>query len=180
MKLMILKHEFDSLVEYMEKEAKGLGILEQDIDQIEIETMANLRFTFPGTTNQLELIRRITRRLASILDFSEQVLDDIGLAIDEACTNVINHSYRGDHSGNIKVDFELNPVKFIIMIVDEGYSGQTFNPDLLSPIDKEAYLQKLTRGGLGVHLIKKIMDEVEYTVSPGVSNCLKMVKYTYR
>jgi len=55
---------------------------------------------------------------------------------------------------------------------------ETFNPDLLSPVDKEAYLQELTRGGLGVHLIKKIMDEVEYTVSPGVSNCLKMVKFT--
>ena len=43
--------------------------------------------------------------------------------------------------------------------------------------DKDEYLMRLQKGGLGVHLIKKIMDVVEYTVSPGVKNCLKMVKY---
>jgi len=77
----------------------------------------------------------------------------------------------------IKVKFTLIQEKIKIEIIDEGEKGQMFNPDELSAVDKERYLQNLSRGGLGVHLIKKIMDEVEYTVSPGVQNCLRMVKY---
>lgn len=113
--------------------------------------------------------------------FSEEDLDDIGLAIDEACTNVIAHSYiEAKHQGVIKVEYKLESDKLTIAIIDEGEKGQTFNPEVLSPIDKEEYLKKLSRGGLGVHIIKKIMDEVEYTVSPGVQNCLKMTKYISR
>ena len=178
MKLMLLKNELDDLLNYMEKEAKKLGISKDDIEQIEVQTAANMRFTFPSHTSQLELIRRVTRQVASSLSFSEEALDDIGLAIDEACTNVVSHSYAKE-KGLITVDFELDQSKLVILLTDKGERGHVFNPDLLSQIDKEQYLKTLQKGGLGVYLIKKIMDEVEYTVSPGIKNCLKMVKYTH-
>lgn len=179
MKLMLLKNELDDLLEYMEDEAQKLGISSVDIQKIEVQTAANMRFTFPSHTSQLELIRRVTRQVASSLSFSEEALDDIGLAIDEACTNVVSHSYSQDKKGLITVDFELDQSKLVILLTDKGEKGQSFNPELLSQVDKEEYLKNLQKGGLGVYLIKKIMDEVEYTVSPGIKNCLKMVKYTH-
>lgn len=174
---MLFKNELDTLLEYMETEARSLGIPNEEVKNIEVQTAANMRFTFPCHTNQLELIRRVTRQVASSLPFPEEALDDIGLAIDEACSNVINHSYPEETKGAITVDFELDQSKLVIFLIDTGVKGQSFNPDLLSMVDKEEYLQALQKGGLGVYLIKKIMDEVEYTVSPGIKNCLKMVKY---
>jgi serine/threonine-protein kinase RsbW len=177
---MLLKSELDNLILYLKEQGKELEIADSVIDQIIVETAANIRFTFPSHTSQLELIRRLTKKIASYAPaFSEEDLEDIGLAIDEACTNVITHSYGGGKGGIIQVEINMEPNKVTITLTDKGEEGQLFNPDTLSPVDREDYLKRLTKGGLGVYIIKKIMDEVEYTVSPGVKNCLTMVKYAY-
>ena len=176
MKVVFLKKQMDKLVDFMESEAGELGIAGDDLEKIEVATSANIQFTFPGHTSQLELIRRMTKEVAAYLPFTEADLEDIGLAIDEACTNVIHHSYAGI-KGVIMVEYKLDPKKLTIVLMDEGEKGQNFNPDLLDPVDKEEYLKILSKGGLGVHLIRKIMDEVEYSVVPGVKNSLVMIKY---
>jgi serine/threonine-protein kinase RsbW len=178
MKVSLLKTKLDSLTGYIKEQSKALALADKDIDRIKLETAANIRFTFPSHTSQLELIRRITRRVATYSDsFSELDLEDIGIAIDEACSNVISHSYGRKKPGEISVEIEMESNKITIILTDRGEEGQLFNPNLLSSFDKEEYLNRLTKGGLGVYLIKKIMDEVEYAVTPGVKNCLTMVKY---
>jgi len=175
---MILTKELNDLVQFMAQSGKKLGLSEENLDQIGVKASANIQFTFPSHTSQLELIRQITKEVASYVpEFDEDDLDDIGLAIDEACANVITHSYQeGQEQGAIEAQFTIESDKFTIVIIDEGERGQMFSLDQLSNVDKDEYLRKLTKGGLGVHLIKKIMDEVEYTVSPGKYNCLSMVK----
>lgn len=177
---MLLEKELREIKKYMEKEGEDLGLSKDNLNRILVESLGDIRLTFPSLTSQLELIRLVTRRVASYVDgFLEEDLDDIGLAIDEACTNVISHSYMdSNNQGIIRVEYKIESNKLTIAITDEGEKGQSFNPDTLSEVDKEEYLKNLSRGGLGVHLIKKIMDEVAYTVSPGVHNCLTMVKYT--
>ncbi len=175
---MIPKSKLDDWAQYIKSEGRKIGISEKVLDQITLETASNIRFTFPSHTSQLELIRRITKRVASSSPhLTEDDLEDIGLAIDEACTNVITHSYKGDTKGIIQVEINLSLHNITITLTDKGEEGQIFNPEILSPPDKEEYFKRLTKGGLGVYLIRKIMDEVKYTVSPGISNCLTMVKY---
>jgi len=175
---MLLKKELGELMEFIAKEGKSLGLTTQNTDNISLAIETKLSFSFPNNTSQLELIRLVSTKVAGYVSaFTEENIDDIGLAMDEACTNVISHSYLMDQEGMIKVEYTLSQENIRIKILDEGEKGQSFNPEELSPLDKEEYLSNLSRGGLGVHLIKKIMDEVEYTVSPGVHNCLKMVKY---
>ncbi len=174
---MLLKKELDEIIKFIADEGESMGLPARNTDSISLISEAKLCFTFPSNTSQLELIRLVSTKVASYIPtFTEENLDDIGLAMDEACTNVINHSYLSEQEGVIKVKFTLIQEKIEIEIIDEGEKGQMFNPDELSDVDKEKYLQNLSRGGLGVHLIKEIMDEVEYTVSPGVQNCLKMIK----
>ncbi len=175
---MLLKNILDELMSFMSKEGESLGLSKENMEKITVENVETLRFRFPSHTSQLELIRMVTTKVAAwIPDFSEDDLDDIGLALDEACANVVRHSYIEGQEGLIFVEYTLEPKKITIKIVDEGAKGQKFNLDTLSPVDKEEYLNTLSRGGLGVHIIKKIMDEVTYTVSPGHENCLTMVKY---
>lgn len=177
---MIPKPTLDGIYEYLLDEGKKLGIPDPLLQQITMESAANIRINFPGHTSQLELIRRVTKQISGIAPgFSEDDLEDIGLALDEACTNVIRHSYRGNCCGVIQVEICIETNRVTITLTDMGEEGQLFNPELLTPVDKERYLESLSKGGLGVYLIKKIMDEVEYVVSPGVKNCLTMVKYLY-
>ncbi len=173
---MLLKKELDELIQFMADEGGRLGLSQSNIDHIRIATGATVSFVFPSHTSQLELIRLSTKKIVSFLPaFTEDERDDVGLAIDEACTNVITHSMGDSQKGNIKVVYKLDSDKLTIVIVDEGEKGQKFSLEDLSPVDKEEYLKTLTKGGLGIHIIKKIMDKVEYTVSPGESNCLTMV-----
>ncbi len=178
---MLLKKELDELMQFMDNEGVRLGLSHSNLNKIKVETGANVRFIFPGNTSQLELIRLTTKKITSYLPaFSEDDREDVALAIDEACTNVVTHSYLEGKKGNIKVEYQLEPEILTISILDEGEKGQQFSLDDLSPVDKEEYLKTLSRGGLGVHIIKKIMDRVEYTVSPGESNRLTMVKYAHK
>jgi len=175
---MLLKKELTEIKNFMLKEGKSLELPKEDMDKITTESETTIKFNFPSQTSQLELIRLVTTKVAGWLpEFIEEDLDDIGLAMDEACTNVIRHSYLEGQQGVIIVEIKLTSNKLIITIIDKGEKGHSFNLDALSDVDKEEYLNTLSRGGLGVHIIKKIMDEVEYTVSPGNRNCLKMTKY---
>lgn len=175
---MIPKPTLDGIYEFLLDEGQKLGIPDLLLKNISMESAANIRINFPGHTSQLELIRRVTKQIAGIAPgFSDDDLEDISLALDEACTNVIRHSYRGKDCGVIQVEICIEPNKVTITLTDMGEEGQLFNPELLTPVDKQKYLDSLSKGGLGVYLIKKIMDEVEYVVSPGVKNCLTMVKY---
>jgi len=177
---MIPKPTLDGIYGFLLDEGKKLGIPDPLLNQITMENAANIRISFPGHTSQLELIRRVTKQIARIAPgFSDDDIEDISLALDEACTNVIRHSYRGQSIGAVQVEISIEPNKVTITLMDKGEEGQLFNPELLTPVDKERYLESLSKGGLGVYLIKKIMDEVEYVVSPGVRNCLTMVKYIY-
>ncbi len=178
---MLLKKELNELMQFMDKEGVRLGLSKLNLEKIKVETGANVRFVFPGHTSQLELIRLTTKKITSYLPaFSEDDRDDVALAIDEACANVVTHSYLEGKKGYIRVEYQLEPETLTISITDEGEKGQQFSLDELSPVDKDEYLKTLSRGGLGVHIIRKIMDRVEYTVSPGESNKLTMVKYAQK
>ena len=82
----------------------------------------------------------------------------IQLTVDEACTNVIKHAYS-EWKGFITLVLELVNNDLIIIIKDYG---KPFDPSSVSPPDLEAELEERKLGGLGIHLMKKLMDEVSY------------------
>ena len=144
---MLQKRQLDELTRFLAKQGEALCITRAMIDRITVETAANLRLTFPSHTSQLELIRRVTQQVLDYSgSFSENDREDIGLAIDEACTNVIAHSYGVNGKGVIQVEFNMQPGKITIMLTDMGEEGNRFNPDTLSKLDREKYFTRLQRG----------------------------------
>lgn len=84
----------------------------------------------------------------------------IELACDEACTNVIEHAYRGEGEGEIHVSWEATADQFIIVIRD---NGRPFEPkNIPAPPDQPESFENLKIGGLGLHFMKKLMDEVAF------------------
>ncbi len=127
-----------------------------------------------STTDNLALIREFTRSSAAECGFTEETIGKIILAVDEACTNIIKHAYKYSPEGNIFLTIKFEEGKFFISITDEGVH---FDPSSIPEPDLVKYYKQKRAGGLGMFLIKKLMDEVNYSTLSGNKNQVVLVKY---
>lgn len=96
------------------------------------------------------------------------------LAVDEACTNIIEHGYRlRRDSPVIDIFCRTDPYRFTITIMDDG---DVFNPLAQPDPDSTASLEQRGSGGWGIHFIKRFMDEVAYS-RENQHNCLSLTKF---
>lgn len=96
---------------------------------------------------------------------------DLQLAVEEACTNVIEHAYQGA-GGALRINFETRNGDVVITLHDQG---KAFDPATIGPPDTGLPLQKRPAGGLGLHLMYQLMDDVRFSFVPD-GNTLVMVK----
>ncbi len=108
--------------------------------------------------------------------FPITTINRLQIAVDEAVTNIIEHGYRGRPSGSasIKLRLEVGPERFLIEIADEG---AVFDPRGSADVDIAAHAATGNSGGLGVFLMRRIMDVVDYHAEAGRKNCLVLIKY---
>lgn len=127
----------------------------------------------PSSTENLALIREFVSSTASQAGFTENEVGKLELAVDEACANVIEHAYGHDVSKEVVVRVRLNEEALNIDIEDTG-SG--FDPDSVNQEELEQLISKRKTGGLGMRLMKTLMDEVHYEIEPGKKNALHLMK----
>lgn len=127
-----------------------------------------------SATDNLALIRDFTRSAAAESGFSDETIGKIILAVDEACTNIIKHAYKYSPEGNIIISTKFKDGKFIISITDEG---NHFDPARIPEPDLLQYYKQKRAGGLGMFLMKKLMDEVKYSTLQGNKNQVILIKY---
>lgn len=104
---------------------------------------------------------------------SRQVSLDIKLAVEEACVNLIKHGYAGLAPGMIEISFQRLDQQVQITIMDFGHK---FDPTTFQPPERTSEWDQRPVGGLGVFLIRQVMDEVRYASHPGSGNRLELVK----
>ncbi len=124
-------------------------------------------------TNNLSEIRDFVYAAASEINIPSDVIDNIILAVDEACTNIIKHAYKSFPEGNITVRLKYSKKKFTVIIIDNGIP---FNPDSIPDPDLQKYYRQHRIGGLGMYLMKSLMDEVRYVSIPGKYNQVLLSK----
>ncbi|MCX7840430.1 MAG: ATP-binding protein [Anaerolineae bacterium] len=135
-----------------------------------------------STTYSLTVNSQV-ERLAEIGDFiadaacafglNEEQTHDVQMAVDEACTNIIEHAYRGKPDGTIHITCNRRGDEFIVTIRD---FGEQFDPRQVQPPRTRAPLSKRRIGGLGLFFMHKLMDRVEFDFESGQGNRLTMVK----
>ncbi len=113
----------------------------------------------PSGTEFLATIRDTTKRMAELAGFDATVAAQVALAVDEASTNVIKHAYRGASDRRVELRFLLAPDELRVEIVDDGSPVDT---RALPELDLKRYASEKRRGGLGVHLMGRIMDAVTF------------------
>ena len=127
----------------------------------------------PSSTENLALIREFVGTTASQAGFSENEVAKLELAVDEACANVIEHAYGHDVSKEVVVRVRLDDEFLKIDIED---TGNGFDPNSINQEELEQLINKRKTGGLGMRLMKTLMDEVRYEIEPGKKNALYMMK----
>ena len=126
----------------------------------------------PSRTEYLAAIRDVTRRMAVLAGFDGAQADQLALAVDEAATNVIEHAYHGAANRRVELRFDDRADELRVEVVDDG---EAVDPRSVPQVDLRRYASERRTGGLGMHLMGRIMDSVTFRRSAGRNVCC-MVK----
>ncbi|WP_147804463.1 anti-sigma B factor RsbW [Alkalicoccus halolimnae] len=140
-----------------------------------------IEMKLPAKPEYVGVVRLAASGLASRLGYTYDDIEDIKIAIAEACTNVVTHAYpaESDLENNMHVNFTMYANRLELTVSDQGGA---FDADLLNkergPVSKDQPVEELKEGGLGLFLIETLMDEVEIRGEKGVM--IIMTKFLQR
>lgn len=127
----------------------------------------------PAHINYLPELRKFIARLASKYRFSQSETNALTISVDEACTNIIKHGYQNRPMGSITMNVQIRKDRLEVELIDYGIS---FDPNLVSDPNLSHYVQCGKKGGLGIFIMKKFLDEIHY-VTAGQKNILRLIKF---
>ncbi len=120
-----------------------------------------------GSNQELERIRDFIDYWATEFGFNKIDTNKIILAVDEACSNLIKYAFQNEPNKEICIKIETKKPNFVINISDDAPPFDlTDSPDL----NMNDYFNRMKRGGLGIHIIKNVMDEIIYNPSDNKRN----------
>jgi serine/threonine-protein kinase RsbW len=125
----------------------------------------------PSSTENLSMIRDFISKVGERAGFDENQIAFLALAVDEACANVIEHAYK---THQVTVRAMLDETKLALEII---HGGEGFDASGVRPKSVEELIKERRSGGLGLRIIRSVMDEVEYKIVPGEMNVLRMLKW---
>lgn len=131
-------------------------------DTIEIRVAADPKL--------LKIVRASVAHFCESLGFPEDDCHNITLAVDEACSNIIKHAYGGTSGKPIIITMRRRLHGLEVILRDYGIK---VDPRTI----KSRPLDEVRPGGLGVHLIRSVMDEVIYNNTLHDGNQLTLIKY---
>ncbi|MDI6732514.1 MAG: ATP-binding protein [Planctomycetota bacterium] len=132
------------------------------------------RLVINSDPKHLELTRNFIRRILKKKEVTPSDKNKIILSTDEALSNVIEHAYEFNKNGCIDINIFLGDKKFRITIL---HGGKEFDPLRWNKIkDISLHIKEGKKRGLGIFLMRLVMDEVKYSFKNGI-NQLTLIKY---
>jgi len=128
---------------------------------------------FPGRYENLEKICDLVTEQATQAGFDDSAVYAIQTAVDEACSNIIEHAYQGEDRGSIEIFASADSDCLTIRLIDQGLP---FNPESIPEPDIHASLDERDNHGLGLFFMHKLMDRIDFEFSEATGNILTMVK----
>jgi len=134
----------------------------------------SIQMTLPSDPRQICVARRAVEAFAAREGFWKEQAEQIGLALNEALANVIAHGYGGETDQVIVVSMEIAHVegRRCLRLVVRDY-GRHVDPECIKSRD----LDEVRPGGLGVHIIKTVMDRADYRCISEGGMELTMLKF---
>ena len=133
------------------------------------EAYRDVSLRIPSNARYLKIVRSVLEAIGQMFDFHEHTIQSVLLATDEACANIINHAYKEEPNHFIYVDIYPSTERLRIELRDNGIKVP---PEKIKPRD----LEDVRPGGLGVHLMRSLMDEVIFDQTYRAGNRLILIK----
>ena len=130
------------------------------------------RLSIPGQFDRLEQISKFIEQSGVEAGLDDTAICRCQLAVDEACTNIIEHAYEGEGRGSIDICCEPEAGELTIIIEDHG---KRFDPASVPTPQLNTNLEDMQVGGLGLYFMRQVMDAVEFSSEEG-ANKLVLVK----
>ena len=129
---------------------------------------------FPGKFAVLADISSFVTRAAVEAGLDHEATYAVQIAVDEACTNIIEHAYGGEGQGSITCSVETGGTGLTVILTD---TGKPFHPEKIRDPNIKVPLSKRKERGLGLYFIRHYMDEVSFEITQDGSNRLILVKH---
>jgi len=129
---------------------------------------------FESCTENLSQVREFMSEQVRLSPLSDRDQNKVVLAVDEAVANIIKHAYQQESTGSIVIEVTFDAERFEISVLD---SGNQFDPNDIKDVDIMKHVKEGRKTGLGIFIMRQIMDEVQYNFREGERNELHMVKY---
>ncbi|MBN1352565.1 SpoIIE family protein phosphatase [candidate division KSB1 bacterium] len=127
--------------------------------------------TIPAHIDYLSKLRDFVVKAVHRHGFDDKTVNTFKLSIDEAATNIIKHGYAGT-SGSITLRILAKPDSMTVFLIDQG---KYFDPLHVKAPDLARYVNIRKKGGLGIFIMRRLMDSIEYQKTPE-GNQLRMTK----
>jgi serine/threonine-protein kinase RsbW len=135
---------------------------------------ALMELRFPSENRYLHMVHQLTKNLAESTGFEAVEAEQIALAVDEAATNVIQHAYGGEPGHEIEVHFDPEGESLNIVIFHEG---EALDSVPVPEFDLDKLVAEKRKGGLGLTIMRQMMDKVEHGRAGTGKNMGVMVRY---
>lgn len=137
------------------------------------ETPDSKAIQLTSSLDHVDLARDFVAEIARAVPMTAKEIYDLELVVTEALTNVMEHAYEGDESSAVELSVTPGDAELTIVI---SHQGRDFDPASVPDPDMPEYLAQRRVGGLGLYLMKKLMDEVEYTTGADGRRQIRMMK----
>lgn len=127
----------------------------------------------PARFEILDELREFVANIARQNHFTDKEIYSLQLAADEAAANIIEHAYENIPDAEFDVACDMQGDALVIIMRDHG---KPFDVSKVKQPNLKADLSKREIGGLGVYLMRKLMDEVRYESNTSAGNVLTMIK----
>ncbi|MGR6118071.1 anti-sigma B factor RsbW [Aeribacillus composti] len=141
--------------------------MDKCIDYIEMK--------IPAKTEYIGIVRLTLSGIANRMGYTYDDIEDLKIAVSEACSNAVQHAYGHNENGEVRIGFSLFENRLEITVSDDGKNFDLSKmKENTGPYSPSMPIEKLSEGGLGLFLIKTLMDEVTIDMNSGVT--VKMSK----
>lgn len=135
----------------------------------------SIEISIPNKLGHERIAMACSASFAKIVGFRPERIEDLKTAVAEACINAMEHGNKNDPSARVVITMHYNDHIFSVSVMDQGKGMANSNESYEEP-DIELKIQQLqTPRGLGIFLIKQLVDEVEFNQTTDEGHMVRMV-----
>ena len=141
------------------EQSDDLTMMAIQYTKLERDVRFSKRIVLPNDIQEVSKLTAFVDEVCEVVGFSPAMTMQMNLALEEAVVNVMNYAYPEGTHGDVTIEAKTNDVRLKFTIID---SGTPFDPTAMEDVDIHQDAEDRPIGGLGIHLVREIMDSVNY------------------